>query len=38
MSVVFEQAAEIGGVWKYHEELPTGGGVMYINLLQEALS
>lgn len=30
--VVFEQAAEIGGVWKYHEDLPGGGGVMYRSL------
>src|SRR5579859_7914953 len=27
--VVFEQAAEIGGVWNYHEEQPAGGGVMF---------
>jgi dimethylaniline monooxygenase (N-oxide forming) / hypotaurine monooxygenase len=30
--VVFEQAAEIGGVWKYREALPAGGGVMYRSL------
>lgn len=30
--VVFEQAAEIGGVWKYQEALPAGGGVMYRSL------
>lgn len=30
--VVFEQASEIGGVWKYHEGLPGGGGVMYRSL------
>ncbi len=30
--VVFEQAAKIGGVWKYHEDLPGGGGVTYRSL------
>jgi cation diffusion facilitator CzcD-associated flavoprotein CzcO len=27
--VVFEQAATIGGLWNYSEELPDGGSVMY---------
>ncbi len=30
--VVFEQSAEIGGLWNYHEEAPDGGGPAYRSL------
>ncbi len=30
--VVYEQAAQIGGLWNYDETLPDGGGVMYRSL------
>lgn len=31
-AVVFEQTGEIGGVWKFHEEEPGGGGPAYRSL------
>jgi dimethylaniline monooxygenase (N-oxide forming) len=30
--VVYEQAAQIGGLWNYDDALPDGGGVMYRSL------
>lgn len=30
--VVFEQSAEIGGLWNYHEDAPDGGGPAYRSL------
>ena len=31
-AVVYEQAAQIGGLWNYDEDQPDGGGVMYRSL------